>query len=165
MPDEMQELGGLYGFVLMLVLIGMILGIGILIFDKFGSATYNTVTITNDTVTWLPNADEALDHGNITSFTSLVNGTSVAVPSSNYTVYNVNGSIAMLDNSTTMNETMTAYATYTYKEYATTTQSTMSSMVTTTSPIATTWLPLIVTIVILAIILTIVIRSFAQTRR
>ena len=78
------ELGNLYSFVLMLVLIGMILGVGVLILDKFGA----TAGLTDTTV-------------------SVINDTRDAI-----------------------------------------------------SPIASTWLPLIVTIVVLAIILVIVVRSF-----
>ncbi len=34
-----MEIGGLYQFVLLLVLVGMILGVGILVLDKFASST------------------------------------------------------------------------------------------------------------------------------
>jgi len=78
------ELGDLYQFVLLLVLIGMILGVGILVLDKFAATS-----------------------GLSTAAVTAINGTRDAL-----------------------------------------------------SPIATTWLPLIVTVVVLAIILTLVIRSF-----
>ena len=84
-----MEIGGLYQFVLLLVLIGMILGVGILILDKFAATSGLTA-----------NAIEGI------------------------------------------NETVNAV-----------------------KPIATTWLSLIVTIVVLAIILTIVIRRFAMRGR
>jgi len=84
-----MEIGDLYQFVLMLVLIGMILGVGVLILGKFGA----TSGITTEA-------------------------------------------------STAINDTVSAM-----------------------TPIATTWLPLIVTVAILAIILTLVIRSFAGKRR
>ena len=84
-----MELNSLYGFVLMLVLIGMILGVGILILDKFSATS------------------------GLTSTASLaINNTRDAI-----------------------------------------------------TPIASTWLPLIVTIVILAIILVIVVRSFSMGGR
>ena len=83
-----MELGDLYQFVLLLVLIGMILGVGILVLDKFAASS--GVTSTAETA---------------------INATRDAI-----------------------------------------------------SPIASTWLPLIVTVAILAIILTLVIRSFAQRR-
>ena len=79
-----MELGDLYQFVLLLVLIGMILGVGILVLDKFAATSGITATAQ-----------------------AAINGTRDAL-----------------------------------------------------SPIATTWLPLIVTVVVLAIILTLVIRSF-----
>lgn len=80
-----MEVAGLYQFVLLLVLIGMILGVGVLVLDKFAATsglTSNAITAINDTVNAI-------------------------------------------------------------------------------TPISTTWLGLIVTIAVLAIILTLVIRSFA----
>ena len=83
-----MEIGQLYQLVLLLVLVGMILGVGVLVLDKFGSSS--GVTSASSTV---------------------INSTRDAI-----------------------------------------------------SPIATTWLPLIVTVAVLAIILTLVIRSFAGQR-
>lgn len=80
-----MEVGGLYQFVLLLVLVGMIMGVGILVLDKFSSST----GVTTDAQTAL-------------------NATRDAIGS-----------------------------------------------------IATDWLPLIVIVAVLAIILTLVIRSFA----
>ena len=84
-----MEVGQLYQLVLLLVLIGMILGVGVLVLDKFGS-------------------------------TSGVSATA----------------------STAINNSRDAI-----------------------TPIASTWLPLIVTVAVLAIILTLVIRSFAGQGR
>lgn len=84
-----MEVGDLYQFVLLLVLIGMILGVGILVLDKFAASS--GVTATAQTA---------------------INATRDAI-----------------------------------------------------TPIASTWLPLIVTVAVLAIILTLVIRSFAGQRR
>lgn len=39
-----MEVGGLYQFVLLLVLVGMILGVGILVLDKFAASTAVTAT-------------------------------------------------------------------------------------------------------------------------
>ena len=60
-----MEVGGLYTFVLLLVLVGMILGVGILVLDKFAASTGVTATAAaslNDTrdaiaeisTSWLP---------------------------------------------------------------------------------------------------------------
>jgi hypothetical protein len=81
-----MELAELYQFVLLLVLIGMILGVGVLVLDKFQSTS-----------------------GLTTNAVNVIGNTTSAI-----------------------------------------------------SPIASTWLPLIVTIVVLAIILTLVIRSFVM---
>jgi hypothetical protein len=83
-----MEVGSLYQFVLLLVLIGMILGVGVLVLDNFSTSPGVSATA-----------------------------------------------------STTINATRDAM-----------------------TPIATTWLPLIVTVSVLAIILTLVVRSFSQTR-
>lgn len=83
-----MEVGQLYQLVLLLVLIGMILGVGVLVLDKFGTSSGVSSTA-----------------------------------------------------STAINNTRDAI-----------------------TPIASTWLPLIVTVAVLAIILTLVIRSFGQQR-
>ena len=83
-----MDIGDLYQFILLLVLVGMIVGVGLLTLDKFGSAS----------------------------------GVTAAA-------------------STGINDTRDAIA-----------------------EIPTTWLSLIVTVAVLAIILTLVIRSFAQKR-
>lgn len=83
-----MEVQGLYGFVLLIVLVGMILGVGVLVLDKFKAA--NTTSATANT--------------------SLTN--------------------------------------------------TISAI----SPIASTWIPLIVTVAVLAIILVLVVRSFQGGR-
>ena len=84
-----MEIGELYQFVLLIVLVGMILGVGILVLDKFAASS----------------------------------GISA-------------------DAASTLNSTRDAM-----------------------TPIATTWLPLIVTVAALAIVLTLVIRSFAGAKR
>lgn len=84
-----MEFNQLYSFVLMIVLVGMLIGVGVVVLDNFASAT------------------------GVTSKAS-----------------------------TAINATRDAL-----------------------TPIATTWLPLIVTVAVLAIILTLVIRSFGGTAR
>ena len=83
-----MEIGELYQFVLLLILIGMILGVGILVLDKFAASS-----------------------GVTTAAATAINNTRDAI-----------------------------------------------------TPIGTTWLPLIVTVAVLAIILTLVIRSFGRAR-
>ena len=84
-----MEIGQLYQLVLLLVLVGMILGVGILVLDKFAATS-----------------------GITTASKNVLGNTSDAI-----------------------------------------------------APIASTWLPLIVTVAVLAIILTLVIRSFSMGRQ
>lgn len=84
-----MKVGDLYGFVLILVLIGMILGVGVLVLDKFAA----TSGVTSTAATAINNTRDAM------------------------------------------------------------------------TPIASTWLPLIVTVAVLAIILGLVIASFANKAR
>ncbi len=84
-----MEIAGLYQFVLLLVLVGMVLGVGVLVLDKFAQTSGVTATA-----------------------------------------------------ATAINNTRDAI-----------------------TPIATTWLPLIVTVAALAIIMTLVVRSFAGIAR
>lgn len=44
MKKKGMDVGDLYGFVLLLVLVGMILGVGILVLDQFGQSTGITTT-------------------------------------------------------------------------------------------------------------------------
>lgn len=83
-----MEVGGLYQFVLLLVLVGMILGVGVLVLDRFGDSA-----------------------GVSRTASAAINDSRDAI-----------------------------------------------------TPIGSTWLPLIVTVAVLAIILTLVIRSFAVNR-
>lgn len=83
-----MEIGELYQFVLLIVLVGMILGVGILVVDNFSTST------------------------SVTQAQTALNATRDAM-----------------------------------------------------SPIATTWLPLVVTVAVLSIILVLVIRSFGSARR
>lgn len=84
-----MEVGGLYQFVLLVILIGMLIGVGVLVLDNFAASTGVTVKA-----------------------------------------------------ATAINATRDAL-----------------------SPIATTWLPLIVTVAVLAIVLTLVIKSFGGEGR
>jgi len=46
-----MDVKALQPFVIMIVLVGMILGVGVLVFDKFGLAVYTATGITNESLT------------------------------------------------------------------------------------------------------------------
>ena len=163
-----MELNNLQGFVLMLVMIGMLLGAGILILDKTSESIYDTVTVSDLAITIPAVNTAAAIKGNITSYGYIRNATNDTFSSGNYTVHKANGTIFFDDVSVnlTCKEGQTCYlTTYTYKEYGTVASGVFGNVISATTPVASTWLPLIVTIVILAIILVIVVRSFQARQR
>ena len=153
------ELQNLYGFVLMLVMVGLLLGIGVLILDKFSTAIYLDKTVTNESFTWVNETTIELAQNNLTSFTSLISTTGIDAVG-NYSVALSNGTVAV------GNITETAFkVSYEWRDWGTAAVSALNDTRDSITPIASTWLALIVTIVVLAIILTIVIRSFAVKGR
>lgn len=160
-----EETSKLHGFVLLLVLLGMLLGIGVLVLDKFASSIYDEKTIINESFTVAAlDATTALANGNLTTLTRIINSTQGVWESTNYTVDLDAGTINNTNNGTSCAEGFTCLATYTYKDFEHETKSTLRATVTAMTPVADTWMPLIVTVMILAIILTIVIRSFGKNR-
>ena len=155
-----MDIKDLQPIVVMLVLLGVIIGIGLLIFDNFGVATKDStdlveeVTIAAGTVT--------LSYDDVTAISGLTNATddfTALIATDNFT-WTTAGVVTV---NVTNIPNQDYNVTYTYDADSTTT-TVMGSMATATSPIATTWLPLIVTIIVLSIILTLVITSFSQRR-
>lgn len=163
-----METKDLTRFVLMIVLIGMVIGIGILTFDKFGDATSETTTVANESVTVTAGAGSLAGY-NILTVTSFADNqstlTSGILTSATITWDTTAGSFVVNTSNPTLNWTAanTYYVYYTYDKNSTTTD-TMGDVRSAVTPIASTWLPLVVTVVILAIILGIVLNSFAKRR-
>ena len=160
-----MEIGRLSTIVLLFVLVGILLGVGILVFEKFGVAAGTSTDVVNETITisssagQTANADQGVTvtyFGNSTTNTILGNGTIGA--EINYS----SPGVITVDVGTWLDDDYDI--SYTYIKNSTATDS-MTSMKDAISPIATTWLPLIVTVVVLAIILTLVISSFVGKRR
>lgn len=161
-----MEINKLPSFVLLLILVGMLLGVGILTFGMFASADYKSRTVVNESVTWpAEGANVSLAHGNLTSLTSVINGSSDAVPSSNYTVYLSAGKITNLENSSYCTAGDTCYVNYVWNDYYTPATVSLNDASTASSAISSTWLSLIITIAVLAIIIGLVIAGFAMAGR
>jgi hypothetical protein len=163
-----MEVKDLSGFVLLIVITGMLLGVGVLFFGNFGSAARVERSVGSEAITITNyNSSVALAHGNLTAFTALENYSGDAFPSENYTVDLTAGTIT-LDNVTnsplnqSIGEGNESYATYDYYDYDTATADAMDAMNVAVSPIATTWIPLIVTVAVLSIVLLLVLRSFQK---
>lgn len=156
-----MEMKTLLPVVLTFVMVGMILGVGVLILDKFGTQVENTVTITGESLTIASGAGQTnanyFDLSGVSFFgNSTVNDTviSLITPAVNYTA-----SGAILVNTSKYADSTSYTISYTAKQNSTATNS-VANVVDSITPISSTWLGLLVTIVILAVILTLVIRSF-----
>lgn len=152
----------LRNFITMLVLIGMVLGVGVLTLDKFGTATKDSTTITHEVIS-IASGVGATANDDVTSVSFFGNST-----------YNTDIDFVIgTDVNWTTAGAITARATnftdgdynisYLYDKDSKTTTS-MGSVVSAITPLSTTWLPLIVTIAALAIILTMVVASFGRKR-
>ena len=165
-----QEIGieKLYSFVLLIVLVGMIIGVGILTLDKLSSATFYKGESYNDTVAITINTTVNLDFGNITNVRAVWNGSSI-FPSNCYTINTTDGHFIWYNQTTNLDGGIEGcdpdvstnfYAIYDYRNYHTATRDATASVSKEVANIATDWLGLIVTVFILSIILFFVVRSF-----
>lgn len=160
-------------------MMGMIIGVGLLVLGNFSDATRDTNTVVNETsdstasifagtpangtitLTNIPVRD-------ITRITNSSNYVAVEDTDYNYTtsdlttgtirLWNYTGGMFMGSEGTYINVTYRYYADNDATEG-------IDDVVDATSTIPATWLPLIITVLILAIILTLVIRSFGGKRR
>ena len=155
-----MDIKDLQPLVLMLVLVGIILGVGILVFDNFGTATKLSTDVTEEVT--IASGTVTLTYDDITAVSALTNASDsfTALLSTDNFSYTTAGVVTV--NSTNIPD-QDYNITYTY-DADTTATTVMSNMTSATSPIGTTWLPLIVTIVVLSIILTLVITSFSGKR-
>lgn len=157
-----MEINKLNGFVLLVVLLGMILGVSVIIFDAMYELGYGTGTITDEQITALEGVNVSIANGNFTAFFA-ENATNAAiVPTTNYTLHYDEGYFEMKAGNKYFNDTL-INLTYTYKNFEGGASPAMQGMTAAVSPIATTWLPLIITIFMLGIILFLVIQSFRRT--
>lgn len=163
-----MEVSKLSGIILMLVMTGMILGVGILTMDKFGAATASTATVTSEEFTYTSvGKNVTLAHGNLTAVTYVKNASAVLWASANYSIAlsTTNAAqIYLLNNESTCRDGDKCYVTYTYKEYVTPTDTEMDNMNAAVGAIGSTWMTLIVTVIALALILMLVLRSFGTNR-
>lgn len=162
-----MEFKDLYPFVLMLVMIGMLLGIGILVLDNFRTTgTGVSTAITNESFV-MPAANAtgtSLAHGNITAFTYVLNSTGDTCDATDYTITLASGAVLNTGQPKGCHNGTTVYAYYTYTDYNNAAATSMVNTRNAIATISTSWLPLIVIVAVLALILGLVIRSFNARR-
>lgn len=160
-----MEIKALYPFVLMIVLVGVLIGVGVLVVDQFKTVAFNSQVIVNDSFTFNNATTVNLDYGNITIFTRIINASSAVLATSHYTVNTTDGDIAFsVTENSTCQEGATCYADYTFKNFETKAGLAAAAVRGEISTIATTWLGIIITIAVLAIILFLVIGSFGRRK-
>lgn len=155
----MADIKILQVLVITLVLTGLLLGIGMLVFSKFGDAVAEQTTVTDETVTIASGVGKFanIDQGIVsvsTTVTNATNGTdTVTITAANWTT---SGAVAL-------GQEGGWNFTYVYDKNVTATD-VMADSIDAMSPIASDWIGLIVTVVVLSIILSLVLTSFARRR-
>lgn len=159
-----MEMKVLPPIVLMLVLTALVVGVGVLIFDKFGDTVKIDTPLTNnenDTVT-LATGIVTLSNDEIVSLQGcydVENMTNLGT-----TLCNVTDSEAGKLVTSLAQKPRHVYVNYTYQRDSITTTS-LASSATAVGAVSNSWMTLIVTILILSVILFFVLRSFAFGRR
>lgn len=160
-----MEYKNLTGFVLLMVFVGMLMAVGIIVLDNVGIAAKESTTVTGESVTILNRAGTTAND-DVTSVTRINNTnvtcTSIGAIATNCAEFKTTGALTL--NSSTFNGTWgngTYDVSYVYDADTDSTTAT-SNTVSAVSAIASTWLPLIITIVILSIILVLVMNAFSR---
>lgn len=154
-----METKELLGIVLLLVMVGMILGVGVLVLDKFGTATQTETAVAHENITVAASA-ATLTYHDIVSIDWIANGTQNKTTGFNIVGSQVNFTARGIVVQAANWSDVWYEITYAYDKNESSTD-TLTDTRAAITPISSTWMSLIVTIVILSIILTLVIRSFS----
>src|SRR3990167_9318329 len=114
-----EKLKELYGYILLIIMLGFLIGVGVLMSDKLGSINYYTINNYNDTVTLAANASQALDRGNITTAT-VWNGTANILLSDCYELNGTKGTFVYYNDTVNYNvaaSDSSFYIIYNYKDF------------------------------------------------
>lgn len=143
-------------FVMTLLLVGMIVGVGVLTLDKFSTAVKYSGGVANETVAMTAGKGTTANDELIamTSGAILPNGTAVTLTINDA----VQGKIAL---ATPASYTGNVYTGYTYKTDSPTTTA-LNSAKTSVGDIAEDWMSLVVTIAVLALILAMTVVGFSR---
>ena len=151
-------------FILPLILIGMVIGVGVLILTNMQKSTYVENSVTNESVLVVNHAG-ALAHSPIITVTKFADNTTVLtsnILSDPSITWDTDAGTFVTNGSWQANGTY--HIDYSYRANSTATDA-LSSTVGAITPISSTWLPLIVTVIVLSIILGLVITSFVRGRK
>ena len=158
----MADLNLLEVMVITLVMTGLLLGIGIVTISKFGTTVADSTSVVNGTIVIASGTGGVRSDQGITAVSTFSNATV------DYIVYLSNDSInwtadgVFVVDGAIMGDS-TYDLSYVYDQNVTGTD-TMVQVVASMAPIASDWLPLIVTVAVLAVILTMILTSFGKRR-
>ena len=149
--------------ILGLVVAFMLIGVGVLALDKFETTTKTTTTVTDEEIT-IASSTATLAHGNLTIFSVLSNASNSTADNLGWSIgntinYTALSGVILVDDGTITDGDYNV--TYTYRAKNSVTP-TINAAMAAIGDIGNTWASLIVTILILAVILTLVLRSFGR---
>jgi hypothetical protein len=143
----------------------MVLGVGVLVLDKFGRSTRTSITVVSTGQNLSAASSVDFSETYCTEITSVSNATN-SYDTSLLTFSNADGCAITNAGITGCGPGAGAFCNITYKYGASTTsQTALDNVNTAVSGIASNWLPLIVTVMILAIILSLVMGAFGGVKR
>uniref|UniRef100_A0A6M3K0W3 Uncharacterized protein n=1 Tax=viral metagenome TaxID=1070528 RepID=A0A6M3K0W3_9ZZZZ len=156
-----MEVDQLKGFVVMLILVGMVIGVGVLTLDKFATAGRTSTAVVDEIVAIASGAGN-LANDNVTAMTAYFEKSTNASQNYTLTASNWTDTGALSFSAVTVGDGNYNFSYSHNKASASTT--TAESVRDSIATIAITWLPLIVTVAALAIIMFMVVGSFAGKR-
>lgn len=166
-----MEIKNLYPFVLLMVLIAMLLGVGLITLENFGKYARTSTTVTNEQIIASNLTCVQLAQNYITTegarITNSSSGTDITSCFTWDKTGKFNGDCLTLDEtvSATCNLYNASTVNVSYAFGATSSATTASTNVSTElGGIGTNWFGLIITIAILSIIIALVVQSFAMRR-
>tara|TARA_Y100000310_G_scaffold215760_1_gene216728 strand:+ start:152 stop:631 length:480 start_codon:yes stop_codon:yes gene_type:complete len=158
-----MEVKNLYPFVFTIIVTGIILGVAVITFYNFGHAVKDSTVLLNESVTMTAGAGTTAND-DVTAIAGVSNLTGEVFQNTNMDNGSINFTLGgNIEVATELNEAV-LLVNYTYLRDTAGTDM-VDNMETAITPIATTWIPLIVTIAALAIVLLLVIRSFGAHGR
>lgn len=152
--------------VLTLILTALIIGVGVLTLDLYGSAAKERITISNESFT-VPqlNKTVSLAYGNITEVTQILNASGDIWNTSLYIMDLEAGTLNNSQNSGACTNGTTCYAYYLYDEYETDTALATIASRNDIGDISNVWMSLVITLIILSLIMYMVISNFVMKNR
>jgi hypothetical protein len=154
-----MDIKNLPTFVLIIVMIGLLIGIGIIVLNKFEVTGYVDTDVVNESMSLKTSVATNVANTPLNSVAVVRNASHSTVPASNYSVSG-NG-ITLL--APQVNGTY--YADYEYEKQDTDVSTALSDTADAIDDISSDWLPLIVVVAVLSLILFFVVRSFGGVSR